>query len=331
MDSITQIALGVSVLGAITGHRLGRKAIYIGAVVATIPDLDVFIPYGDAVANFTYHRGFSHSLIFAVLMTYPLCWLLSRFKAIPYKAHDWRWLLAIFLTLHTHALLDAMTIYGTQLFWPSMIPPAGVGSVFIIDPLYTLPLLIGMFAFSYKPTKPVIFKAALCVSSLYLIWSVALQYKIINDVRAQIAPSQNQKILVQPAPFNTLLWRILIVENDGYKVAYTSIFDKDKTLSFKDYASDKSLLAPIRNTFAVQRLEWFTKGYYSVTEDVGTIYVTDLRMGMEPDDYVFSFAVGGRNAKDEIVEIPNYIVQQERDTSRLSKIWRRIWDQTQQL
>ncbi|HBK37567.1 MAG TPA: hydrolase, partial [Halomonas sp.] len=61
MDSITQAALGAAVGGAVLGKRLGRKAIVIGALLGTLPDLDVALDYGDAIANVTEHRGFSHS------------------------------------------------------------------------------------------------------------------------------------------------------------------------------------------------------------------------------------------------------------------------------
>ena len=49
----------------------------------------------------------------------------------------------MWLALVTHPLLDAMTVYGTQLALPFSDHPFGVGSIFIIDPLYTLPLLAG--------------------------------------------------------------------------------------------------------------------------------------------------------------------------------------------
>lgn len=62
MDSLTQAALGAALGGAVLGRRLGRKSLLAGAVVGSLPDLDVLIDYGDAVANVTYHRGFSHSL-----------------------------------------------------------------------------------------------------------------------------------------------------------------------------------------------------------------------------------------------------------------------------
>ena len=63
MDSITQAVLGASIQGALLGRWQGRKALLYGATLATLPDLDVIMDYGDAVANMTYHRGFSLSLI----------------------------------------------------------------------------------------------------------------------------------------------------------------------------------------------------------------------------------------------------------------------------
>lgn len=122
MDSITQAVLGASIQGALLGRWQGRKALLYGAMLATVPDLDVVMEYGDAVANMTYHRGFSHSLFvlsgFALLLT----WLARRFRPHPgYSAN--RLLLTLWLVLITHPLLDAFTSYGTQLFWPLMPTP----------------------------------------------------------------------------------------------------------------------------------------------------------------------------------------------------------------
>ena len=62
MDSLTQIALGSCVAAACVPGPHRRKAALLGAALGTVPDLDVFVDYGDPVANFTMHRGFSHSL-----------------------------------------------------------------------------------------------------------------------------------------------------------------------------------------------------------------------------------------------------------------------------
>src|SRR3989338_2546227 len=112
MDSLTQIALGSAVGVAVMGRRTAVwKAALWGAVAGTLPDLDAFIDHGDAILNMTRHRAESHAL---VLITPPL--------------------------------LDAMTVYGTQLLLPFTNHPYGVGSVFIIDLAYTLPLIVGTVA-----------------------------------------------------------------------------------------------------------------------------------------------------------------------------------------
>ncbi len=140
MDSITQAVLGASIQGALLGRWQGRKALLYGAMLATVPDLDVVMDYGDAVANMTYHRGFSHSLFVLSGLALLLTWLARRFRPHPgYSAN--RLLLTLWLVLITHPLLDAFTSYGTQLFWPLMPTPTAWSSLFIIDPLYSVPLL----------------------------------------------------------------------------------------------------------------------------------------------------------------------------------------------
>ena len=50
------------------------------------------------------------------------------------------------LVFGTHVLLDCFTVYGTQALWPLPLPPVGWATIFIIDPLYTLPLAGGVLA-----------------------------------------------------------------------------------------------------------------------------------------------------------------------------------------
>src|SRR5690554_2444127 len=143
MDSITQAVLGASVQGALLGRWQGRKALLYGAALGTLPDLDVVIDYGDAVADMTYHRGFSHSLLVTAAVSVLLAWLVRRYRPHPGYSGMRLWL-SIWLVLTTHVLLDAFTTYGTQLFWPLTTPPVAISSIFIIDPLYTLPLLLAV-------------------------------------------------------------------------------------------------------------------------------------------------------------------------------------------
>ncbi len=324
MDSLTQMALGAAVGSAVAGRRYGRKAALMGAVVGTIPDLDVFVPLGDPVSDFTYHRAFTHSILFCVLATPLLSFLFSKIKWFGASFKDKTLHAALLLILLTHIFLDALTIYGTQIFWPLPAPPSGAGSIFIIDPLYTLPLIAGLLGF-------LIFKShrtntlTLLITTLYLLWGLGAQHHVQNITQADLQ-SPPEKILVQTTPFNSLLWRVLIMEEDQYKVGYYSLFDEDKNIAFKTYPRAPELLDQIKGSFAVRRLQWFSKGFYGVEEQGGIVIIRDLRMGLEPDQYVFSFAVGARQSP-QIAEIPNYMVRSERDMSRLSKLWARIWDE----
>lgn len=323
MDSLSQIALGGAIGGLVGGKKYGRKSVLIGMFLGGFPDLDVFIPYGDPISNFTYHRGFSHSLLFCVAIMPLFAWLFGRFRMVEDSYKNIRLNLLIFLVLSTHVILDVFTIYGTQIFWPLPVPPAGFGSIFIIDPLYTLPLLIGLIW--YCITKNL--KAnhiGLIISSIYLIWSLGAQGYVRTIAQEQI--DQNQQLLVQPTPFNTLLWRVLIMEEEQYKVGYYSLFDKNKTISFTYFKNDKTLLEPIRDSFAVSRLSWFTKGFYGVRLEGEQVIMSDLRMGLEPDQYVFQFIIAKKEG-ERLVILPNRSYPNGRDMSRLAKVWDRIWDQ----
>ena len=140
MDSITQAALGATLGGAVLGRPLGRKALIGGAVLGTLPDMDVLLDHGSAIADFTYHRGFSHSLFVLAALAIILAWLLRRIGPGTISLSRWWWFCA--LPLITHPLLDSFTTYGTQLLWPLQSPPVAWNTIFIIDPLYTLPLLV---------------------------------------------------------------------------------------------------------------------------------------------------------------------------------------------
>lgn len=127
MDPVTHAALGGAVGGVVLGRRLGRKAVVFGALLGMSPDLDVLLDYGDAVANVTEHRGFSHSLFVLTGLGTLLALLASRWqsaRAIPLG----HWWLFFVLCLTTHPLLDALTTYGTQLWWPLDVPPPPIPS-----------------------------------------------------------------------------------------------------------------------------------------------------------------------------------------------------------
>src|SRR5262245_46312858 len=143
MDSLTHVVFGASLGVAVMGRRTAVwKAALWGAVCNTLPDLDVFINHGDAIRNVTFHRSESHALFYLTLASPVVAAIIATLN------REWalfkRWWLAAWLLLISHPLLDLMTVYGTQIALPFTDRPFGLGSIFIIDPLYTLPLLVGL-------------------------------------------------------------------------------------------------------------------------------------------------------------------------------------------
>jgi len=328
MDSLTQVALGSAVGYAVLGNKVGRKAVAWGAILGTLPDLDVFLPYGGSVEAFTYHRGFSHSLFVHLLISPLIVWLILKIHT-GMQAYKTRWFWLVFLCLSTHALLDALTVYGTQLMWPLTEHPFAVSNMFIIDPLYTLPLLVGVISTLIpKITAPTAYKInaiTITVSTLYLCCSLILKVVIDDKVNTAL---QNRGITVNeyistPAPFTTLLWRVVVMSNGKYYEGYASVFDTANEVTLNAYQTTPSLLNEIKNEWGVKRLQWFTKGFYSVREQQDKVILSDLRMGMECA-YVFNFVVGQKDGS--AISVGNFEkISQRPNLNNLPKIWDRIW------
>lgn len=360
MDSLTQIALGGAVGYAVMGNQLGRRAVFYGAALGTLPDLDVFLPYGGEVEAFTYHRGFSHSFIVHLLVSPIFAWLFHYYhkgkyltqalhnnsgsptqSAVTNKHYLSRWFWLVFLTLSSHALIDSFTVYGTQLMWPVTEYPVGISNLFIIDFLYTLPLLIGLgFVLAGKIPSVKTHRAniiGLALSSLYVGWSLGAKLVVDHKVEAALAQQniQASSYVSTPAPLNTLLWRVVVTVDEpvgadasagdtGYYEIYASVFDQPDEVSFSLYPSQASLLEDIKEEWAVQRLQWFTKGAYSVRQIENNVVLSDLRMGAECS-YVFNFNVG-RVTENGVVLGDLEKTTNRPDSSALGKLWNRIWE-----
>jgi inner membrane protein len=127
-----------------------------------------------------------------------------------------------------------------------------------------------------------------------------------------------------PAPFNSLLWRIVVMTDEGYLEGFRSMLDGDAPIRFVPHLSDTRLLDGLDDAWAVRRLRWFTRGFYRVHEADGGVVISDLRMGLEPH-YVFSFRVAGLAGEGPEATVPVRLPV-FRDYDRLRWVWRRIGD-----
>jgi inner membrane protein len=305
MDSLSQAALGAAVAVAVMQRRTALwKAAAFGAVAGTLPDLDVLLDHGDPILNMVLHRAESHALFWLTLFSLPLGWGMA---ALAGERSQWRrWWLAAWLALITHPLLDAVTVYGTQLFLPFSNEPVGLGSIFIIDPGYTLPLLLGVLAALIVARRPVALKlnaAGLVLSTAYLGWSAVAQAHVEGLARESIAAQglRADKLLIVPTPFNTLLWRVVVVDvaGDRYYEGFHSLLDKPvppaERFAFDRFMRGNALAAEMAGHDGVQRIQAFSDGLWTMSEQDGRIRIADMRMGQEPN-YVFHFAVATRQS-----------------------------------
>jgi inner membrane protein len=307
MDSVSQIALGAAVGIAVMGRRTAVwKAAAWGAVAGTLPDLDVLIDYGNPVHDMVLHRAETHAPFWLTLFSLPFAAAVARLHG---EWGQWqRWWLALWLALVTHPLLDTMTVYGTQIGLPFTNRPFGVGSVFIIDPLYTLPLLIGTglaWALWRRPWAPAANAAGLVLSCAYLVWGVAAQAHVQRVAQASLAAQglQAERMLVTPTAFNSVAWRIVVMQREHYLEGFYSLRDAERRVHFDRFERGTALEPELRGIDGFERIAAFSRGFYALRQDGKRVLITDLRMGQEPT-YTFSFAVAERASPARALAVP---------------------------
>jgi inner membrane protein len=331
MDSLSQIVLGGALAAAIAPAAHRRAALLAGAALGTLPDLDgipLAMLFDDPVMRMTWHRSVSHSL-FVLPWVATLIWWLYKRRGGRVAASPVRWFFAMQLALVTHPVLDAFTVYGTQLWWPMNVPPTMWSSVFIIDPLYTLWLLIACIV-AWRAREHItgqrVLVAGLVLSTAYLGWSLIAKSMVdraADQALAEIGLQDAPRFSV-PMPFNTLLWRVVAMTPNGYVESERSLVADRGAMRFRARTSDVHALRAVADYKSVARLRWFNHGFMKAQERDGRLILSDLRMGFEPD-YIFNFAVAKRNSPTWR-EIPVEQLQWPWDAvGRLREVWNRVW------
>jgi len=302
MDSLTQIVLGASVAEAALGKKIGNKAIFLGAIAGTIPDLDIVMSFFvDDLSASVMHRGFSHSLIFPFIVAPILGVIAKKIYSNLENVSQFDWNKMFFLALFTHPLLDAQTTWGTQLFWPFQWRVA-IENIFIIDPIYTLPFLIFLLltAFQDKLSKKrkLYNYLGLIISSTYLL--ITMSFKGIAHYKIAQALEKNKieykDINTRATYFNSILWSAQIELEDSYMFTYYSLFDKSMPVFTKKFPKNHHMLQPFIDEKKIQQLIILSNEHYLMTRENNELIFWNLKLGQKGFDekaspYIWSYII----------------------------------------
>ncbi|MBE9559341.1 MAG: metal-dependent hydrolase [Proteobacteria bacterium] len=299
MDPLSQASLGASLSQSFAIDKSKQvSALVIGMLAGMAPDLDVVIRSTENPILFLeFHRQFTHSLIFipfgalvCALVFYSVMrsnWFHKKWPSA--KLSFSQVYLFSFLAYATHGLLDACTSYGTQLFWPFSTQRFAWNTVSIIDPLFTVPVLILVLLAAYRKNARYA-QFAFGYAVIFLSLGV-IQNQRAEDAVYQLAEQrghQVERVQVKPSFANRHLWKV-IYEYDGryyvdaVKLLWDVEFIAGTSIQKLDVKRDFPWLpADSQQAKDVERFRWFSDGYLAVSRRNPNL-IMDVRYSYLPN------------------------------------------------
>jgi inner membrane protein len=288
MDPISQGAVGAAFAQSTGLDKNLAKVTLIGCVAGMAPDLDVLIQSRqDPILFLEYHRQFTHSIIFVPIGALLVALVVSPFLkgVMEFKTTY----VASFVGYATHGLLDACTSYGTQLFWPFSSERIAWNNISIVDPLFTLPILVLIFGAIKK--RRIIFSWIAVGWALSYLALGFVQYERAFLLGEKIAISRGHeasRLTLKPSFGNLILWKSIYEHQNVYfvdaiRIVGSSTWCSGESISKLNINEHLPGLDKTSQQFTdIQRFFWFSQGYLGFDHIAGL--VSDIRYSMVPND-----------------------------------------------
>ncbi len=254
-----------------------------GALAQSVPDIDfvnAFFLHG--AENVVAHRGITHSLLFGMVATLFLSWLV---KNVIHKTHlSYNTVLLLFgVNIFTHLFIDTFNAYGVGLLMPFSPHRFSFNVLFVGDPLFSIaPFVSFLFLlFLHKSHKRRVLwiRTGIIISALYLCIAVCNKWIVDTAVQKDLAAGgMPEEFFTTPSPFNSLLWFVVAKDSTGYYTSYRSVFDRGK-MDFTFFPQNDSLANGVQNKKDMQLLKDFSQGYYTFEKWGDTTVLNVLRFG----------------------------------------------------
>lgn len=285
MDSLTHIALGACMGEAFAGKTVGRKAMLWGILAQSIPDIDfVSAAWLDTPSLLLAHRGFTHSILFAGIITIVMATLANNWHR-PHNISFTRWAFFFAAAIGSHILIDAFNNYGVGWFEPFSHYRISFNSIYVADPFFSITPAIAfimLLLLKQRSMKRAFWwKTGLVVPVLYLCYSLINKGIISHDVKQLLAKQHVNytRYFTTPAPLQNWLWFVVAGNDSVYYVGYRSVFDRQKKLSLEKFPRNTHLLDTLQHDEDVQQLVRFSQQFYTVEKKQDTLTFNDLRFG----------------------------------------------------
>ena len=287
MDPVSQGAVGAAFAQSAAKKENIILIGFIGFLAGLAPDLDVLIrSEDDPILFLEYHRQFSHSLFFipigsffVALFIFPFVRGLMSLRMVY---------IASFLGYATHGLLDACTSYGTQLFWPFSDQRVTWNNISIVDPIFTVPIVI-LLAIAITKRKRIFSFIAIGWITFYLSLGF-IQYERTLSAAMDLANSRGhnaERMTLKPSFGNLILWKSIYQHEETYYVdairtVRSSTWCLGESIGMFDYQYHlPNLDKDSQQAKDIERFRWFSQDYLGY-DDKNSL-VTDIRYSMIPN------------------------------------------------
>ncbi|MBY6196224.1 metal-dependent hydrolase [Vibrio hangzhouensis] len=332
MDPLSQGVLGASLSQSASKKQHLVVAGVLGLLAGMAPDLDVLIRSSrDPLLFLEFHRQFTHSLLFipigSLLCALLLHSLYAKKRGLAFKQS---WLYCA-LGYSTHALLDSCTSYGTQLFWPLTNERYAWNMVSVIDPLFTLPILILLVLATLK-RRPWLARIAFIWALTYPTLGL-IQRDRAEAVGWQLAKARQHtpiQLEAKPSFANILVWKVVYQTEKHYFVDAVRVGTSVKTypgesIAKLDVSRDFPWLDPSsQQARDIERFRWFSNGYLA-QDPTNELHIMDVRYSIVPNQLkaLWSIKLSPSANGDTHVEYATH-----RDTSPASReaLYRMLFD-----
>ena len=270
---------------AFAGRTVGKKAMLWGILAQSIPDIDFLAAFWlNTEDNLMAHRGITHSILFAVLITPVIAGMANHWHR-PHNISFRRWFLFIGSVILMHIFLDAFNNYGVGWFEPFNPVRVSFNTIYVADLFFSLApgiaLLLLVILSKKNKHRNWIWQLGLIIPFLYLGYGVANRQYIHRETKRILSAKKipYKRLLITPAPLQSWLWFIAADTDSGFYTAYRSVFDRNPKQDFHYFSRNDSLAALVKDEIALKKIMQFSQDYYTIEKHADTILVNDLRFG----------------------------------------------------